>query len=123
MSDSELKAPPGSERINCREAKKEPDNHEFNQWNHENEGVSGSEGGGGGGITLRGDERGFRRRETQDLKMKISCKISHRGLQRVRVQMSFVTDTGCRAGYGRFICGEKCVCRSEFIKTWIRSNK
>lgn len=84
--------------------------------------MSGSEGGGGGGITRRRDECGFRggkQEETEDLKMKISCKISHTGLHESRVQL--LTDTGCRAGYGRFISGKKCVCISayDFIKTWI----
>lgn len=101
---------------------REPDDHEFNQWNYENEGVSGSEGGGGGGITHRRDECGFRggkQEETEDLKMKISCKISHTGLRGVRVQL--LIDTGGRAGYGRVISAKKCACRSarDFIKTWI----
>lgn len=88
--------------------------------------MSGSEGGGGGGITHHRDECGFRggkQEETEDLKMKISCKISHTGLGGVRVQL--LTDTGCRAGYGRFISGKECVCISarDFIKTWICTTK
>lgn len=46
--------------------------------------MSGSEGGGGGEIMHRRDECGFRggkQEETEDLKMKISCKISHMGLR------------------------------------------
>lgn len=46
--------------------------------------MSGSEGGGGGGITHRRDECGFtgeKQEETEDLEMKISCKILHTGLQ------------------------------------------
>lgn len=52
----------------------------------------------------RRDECGFgggKQEETEDLKMKISCKISHTGL-RGGVKVQLPTDTGCRAGYGRF---------------------